>query len=157
VKLRGEDVIATNGSGHAVRPVTGRRPRELRIGRDRVIRVNEVKPGSDATGGLEVHITAVLELDLVPAHVGDLEPVASNEPLHLAPKPAEASNARRLLARFEQDLETHDETLLDELSQREAFGRAAEPWEVANVMVFLASDLSSYMTGEVVSVSSQHP
>ncbi|MBU6217020.1 MAG: SDR family oxidoreductase [Acidobacteria bacterium] len=44
---------------------------------------------------------------------------------------------------------------LAELTQREAFGRAAEPWEVANVMVFLASDYSSYMTGEVVSVSSQ--
>ena len=39
----------------------------------------------------------------------------------------------------------------------EAFGRAAEPWEVANVIVFLASDYSSYLTGEVVSVSSQHP
>jgi 3-oxoacyl-[acyl-carrier protein] reductase len=47
--------------------------------------------------------------------------------------------------------------LLEELKQREAFGRAAEPWEVANVIVFLASDYSSYMTGEVVSVSSQHP
>ncbi len=46
--------------------------------------------------------------------------------------------------------------LLAELEQREAFGRAAEPWEVANVMVFLASDYASYMTGEVVSVSSQH-
>ncbi|CAM5644360.1 3-oxoacyl-ACP reductase [Streptomyces pilosus] len=45
---------------------------------------------------------------------------------------------------------------LDTLTAREAFGRAAEPWEVANVMVFLASDYSSYMTGEVVSVSSQH-
>lgn len=45
---------------------------------------------------------------------------------------------------------------LEALKAREAFGRAAEPWEVANVMVFLASDYSSYMTGEVVSVSSQH-
>jgi 3-oxoacyl-[acyl-carrier protein] reductase len=50
---------------------------------------------------------------------------------------------------------TSDE-LLTELKQREAFGRAAEPWEVANVMVFLASDYASYMTGEVVAVSSQH-
>ncbi len=47
--------------------------------------------------------------------------------------------------------------LLERLTQREAFGRAAEPWEVANVIVFLASDLASYLTGEVVSVSSQHP
>lgn len=49
------------------------------------------------------------------------------------------------------------EELLTELTGREAFGRAAEPWEVANVIVFLASDYSSYMTGEVLSVSSQHP
>lgn len=47
--------------------------------------------------------------------------------------------------------------LLEELTAREAFGRSAEPWEVATVMVFLASDYSSYMTGEVVAVSSQHP
>lgn len=47
--------------------------------------------------------------------------------------------------------------LLRELEAREAFGRAATPDEIANVIVFLASDLSSYMTGEVVSVSSQHP
>jgi 3-oxoacyl-[acyl-carrier protein] reductase len=47
--------------------------------------------------------------------------------------------------------------LLAELTSREAFGRGAEPWEVANVMVFLAGDLSTYMTGEVVAVSSQHP
>jgi 3-oxoacyl-[acyl-carrier protein] reductase len=47
--------------------------------------------------------------------------------------------------------------LLRELEQREALGRAAQPWEVANVMVFLASDLASFMTGEIVSVSNQHP
>ena len=51
---------------------------------------------------------------------------------------------------------TTDE-LLEDLTGREAFGRAAEPWEVANVIVFLASDYSTYLTGEVVSVSSQHP
>ena len=49
------------------------------------------------------------------------------------------------------------EELLAELVGREAFGRSAQPWEVANVMVFLASDLAGYMTGEVVSVSGQHP
>ena len=47
--------------------------------------------------------------------------------------------------------------LLQQLASREAFGRAAEVWEVANVIIFLASDYASYMTGEVVSVSSQHP
>jgi 3-oxoacyl-[acyl-carrier protein] reductase len=47
--------------------------------------------------------------------------------------------------------------VLEELTAREAFGRAAEPWEVANVMVFLASDYASYLTGEILSVSSQHP
>jgi 3-oxoacyl-[acyl-carrier protein] reductase len=51
---------------------------------------------------------------------------------------------------------TSDE-LLEELASREAFGRAAEPWEIASVIAFLASDYASYMTGEVVSVSSQHP
>ncbi|RCW44445.1 3-oxoacyl-[acyl-carrier protein] reductase [Halopolyspora algeriensis] len=51
---------------------------------------------------------------------------------------------------------TSDE-LLAELTSREAFGRSAEPWEVANVIVFLASGYSSYLTGEVVSVSNQHP
>ena len=50
-----------------------------------------------------------------------------------------------------------DDGTLAELTSREAFGRAAEPWEIASVMAFLASDYSTYLTGEVISVSSQHP
>lgn len=50
---------------------------------------------------------------------------------------------------------TSSPELLEKLASTEAFGRAAEVWEVANVMMFLASDYSSYMTGEVISVSSQ--
>ncbi|HXW33000.1 MAG TPA: SDR family oxidoreductase [Acidimicrobiales bacterium] len=46
---------------------------------------------------------------------------------------------------------------LEELKRRELSGRSAETWEVANVIVFLASDYASYLNGEVVSVSSQHP
>ncbi len=59
------------------------------------------------------------------------------------------------LALHEHLTKTTPRELIDELTRREAFGRAAEPWEVANAIVFLASDYSSYMTGETVSVSSQ--
>lgn len=52
-------------------------------------------------------------------------------------------------------VKTTPQELIDELEAKEAFGRGAAPWEVSNVMVFLASDYSSYMTGEVVAVSSQ--
>jgi 3-oxoacyl-[acyl-carrier protein] reductase len=48
-----------------------------------------------------------------------------------------------------------DAALLDRLSTDEAFGRAAEPWEIATTIAYLASDYSSYLTGEVISVSSQ--
>jgi len=47
------------------------------------------------------------------------------------------------------------EEALAKLVEKEAYGRPAEVWEVANVMIFLASELSSYMTGEILPVSSQ--
>ncbi|GAA4819651.1 SDR family oxidoreductase [Tomitella cavernea] len=47
------------------------------------------------------------------------------------------------------------EELLDNLAAGEAYGRAAEVWEIASVIAMLASDYTTYMTGEVVSVSSQ--
>ena len=50
---------------------------------------------------------------------------------------------------------TSSSELLDRLSEREAFGRAAEPWEVAATIAMLASDYTTYLTGEVVSISSQ--
>jgi 3-oxoacyl-[acyl-carrier protein] reductase len=61
------------------------------------------------------------------------------------------------LARHKFLDKTTSAELLDQLSASEAFGRAAEPWDVAATIAFLASDYSSYLTGEVVSVSSQHP
>lgn len=45
--------------------------------------------------------------------------------------------------------------LLDELASKEAYGRAAEVWEVAATIAMLASDYTTYLTGEVVSISSQ--
>lgn len=61
------------------------------------------------------------------------------------------------LAMHENLVKVTSDELLAELTSREAFGRAAEPWEIANVIIFLASDYASYLTGEVISVSSQHP
>ncbi len=52
-------------------------------------------------------------------------------------------------------VKTTPQETLDQLEAQEAFGRGAQPFEVANVMVFLASDYSSYMTGEAIAVSSQ--
>jgi 3-oxoacyl-[acyl-carrier protein] reductase len=49
------------------------------------------------------------------------------------------------------------EEFLQSLIAKEAMKRSDEAWEVANVIVFLASDYASYLTGEAISVSEQHP
>lgn len=45
-----------------------------------------------------------------------------------------------------------DEKVLDAIKSETPLGRAGEPDEVAYTVVFLASDLSSYITGEVIRV-----
>ena len=68
-----------------------------------------------------------------------------------------AETIRRLAILTQPFMPDTSAGMLDQLAQGEAFGRAAEPWEVAATIAFLASDYSSYLTGEVISVSSQHP
>jgi 3-oxoacyl-[acyl-carrier protein] reductase len=77
--------------------------------------------------------------------------------LEAAPANVRVNAVSPSLALHENLAKVMPEEVLAELEQREAFGRGATLEEVANVIVFLASDLSSYMTGEIVSVSSQHP
>jgi 3-oxoacyl-[acyl-carrier protein] reductase len=52
---------------------------------------------------------------------------------------------------------TSSDELIKSLVAKELFGRGADPLEIADVIVFLASDMASYMSGEVLSVSAQHP
>ena len=75
--------------------------------------------------------------------------------LDLAPHGIRVNAVAPSLAMHPHLAKVTTEELLAELTTKEAFRRAADPAEVANVMVFLASDYSSYLTGEVISVSSQ--
>lgn len=49
-------------------------------------------------------------------------------------------------------LKTVPQTLLDKFAAQTMLGRLAEPEEVANVALFLASDMSSYVTGTTIQV-----
>ncbi|WP_234572845.1 3-oxoacyl-[acyl-carrier-protein] reductase [Rhodohalobacter sp. 614A] len=48
--------------------------------------------------------------------------------------------------------ENLSEKVLETIKQETPLGRAGEPEEVSNVVAFLASDISSYITGEVIRV-----
>lgn len=50
-------------------------------------------------------------------------------------------------------MKTVPENLLEKFKASTMLGRLAEPVEIANTVLFLASDLSSYITGEVINVN----
>ncbi len=72
-----------------------------------------------------------------------------------APRGVRINAVAPSLAMHENLAKVTSDELLAELSAREAFGRPAETWEIASVIAFLASDYSSYLVGETISVSNQ--
>jgi len=77
--------------------------------------------------------------------------------LEAAPHGVRVNTVVPSLALHENVVKVSDPEFLAELVSREPLRRAAEPWEIASTIIFLASDLASYLTGESLAVSSRHP
>ena len=96
-----------------------------------------MKPGQialSAVGGAVENLVRGVANEIAPKRINAVAPSLAINP-HLA--------------------KTSSVELIDSLTQKEAFSRGAHPWEIANIILFLASNLSSYMTGETISASSQ--
>ena len=61
--------------------------------------------------------------------------------------------ARSKSSKFEEDILNISKKIIDEAIKRVPLKRAADPEEISNVVLFLGSDLSSYVNGEVVFVT----
>ena len=53
-------------------------------------------------------------------------------------------------------LKNSPETLINKMKENISLGRVAKPEEIANVILFLSSDLSSYITGQVIRVDGRN-
>ena len=45
-----------------------------------------------------------------------------------------------------------DKKLVEQIAQNIPLGRVGEPEDIANAFIFLASDMASYISGEILSV-----
>lgn len=70
----------------------------------------------------------------------------------VSPGRVETPLFRQLVQRHADELRMSSEQARAEILKEVPIGRPAEPAEIANVVLFLASDLASYISGEIITV-----